>query len=295
VEIVVDGDTVFHGVILRIEAESEGKATPSPPNPPLEGEGLKATLEEWNYRLFCAMLVWLQVFRRQAMSIGQSLLAALLVLALSSCASMSGSPSVAEDGALKSGADAMETGTGHTASVTVVGIQPGIPPLQRLLVDVPLSNRSSSPCWVLLPSNLPLSSGGVDVLEQIEATTVASKIVVGRLLGTGGRYALRLNPGARVALRGLEVGLWQEPGPAGAELDVLFADDVSLGGETMASWFDREPGIDGTVEVDMRKAPVSDVHRTRDGKEVAVAIVGAWDVIRLRATMQHTIPTQPTP
>ena len=220
------------------------------------------------------------------MSMRQSLLAPVLALALSGCAAMSGGSSVTEHDALKTapGADA-GTDANHVASVAIVGNQPGIPPLQRLLVDVQLSNRGGAPCWVLLPSNLPLSSGGVDVLEQFPATTGASKIVIGRLLGTGGRYALRLNPGARVTLRGLEVGLWQEPGPAGPEFDVQFAGEVLLGGEAMASWFDRDPGIDGAVEVDMRKAAVSDVHRTSDGKEVAMAMVGARDVLRLRAPM----------
>ena len=218
------------------------------------------------------------------MSMAQPLLASLLALALSGCAAMSGAPSASEHDAMKTSAGSLAaTGASHTATVTVVGSQPGIPPLQRLLVDVQLSNRGSAPCWVLLPSNLPLPSGGVDVLEQFESTTGATKIVVGRLLGTGGRYALRLDPGARVTLRGLEVGLWKEPGPAGSEFDVLFADDVLLGGETLASWFDRDTVINGTVEIDMRNSSVSNVHRTRDGKEVAVEIIGAWEVIRLHA------------
>jgi len=218
------------------------------------------------------------------MSIGQLVRVPLLALALSGCAALSGAPPVAEHDTLKTTA-ASDTGTdaSHTASVVVVGSQPGIPPLQRLLVDVHLSNDGDAPCWVLLPSNLPLSAGGVDVLEQYEAATGASEVVVGRLLGTGGRYAVRLNPGAKVTLRGLEVGLWSEPGPAGPEFNVMFVGDVVLGNEAMASWFNRDPGIDGTADVDMRKAVVSATHRTRNGKEVALAIAGAHSVIRLRA------------
>jgi hypothetical protein len=220
------------------------------------------------------------------MSMGRLLLVPLLASVLSGCAGLSGAPPVAETGTLKTAADSDSgTDTSHTASVAIVGSQPGIPPLQRLLVDVHLSNDGDAPCWVLLPSNLPLSAGAVDVLEQYEATTGATKVVVGRLLGTGGRYAVRLNPGAKVTLRGLEVGLWSESVPAGPEFKVMFVGDVVLGNEAIASWFNRDPGIDGTADVDMRKAVVGATHRTRDGKEVALAIVGTPSVIRLRARM----------
>src|SRR5690348_16617475 len=131
------------------------------------------------------------------MSIRQSLLVALLALALSGCATLPSTPSATATNTADS--DTASDAT-HTASVHLVGSQPGIPPLQRLLVDVQLANHGSTPCWVLLPSNLPMSPGGVDVIEQFEVTTGSNRVVVGRLLGTGGRYAMRLNPGAQVTL-----------------------------------------------------------------------------------------------
>jgi hypothetical protein len=163
------------------------------------------------------------------------------------------------------------------AAVTVmlVGTKPGRPPIERLFIDVELRNDDKHARWVLLPSHLPQSPGGIDKLEQLTATAGATGVAVGRFLGTGGRYAARLGPGARVVLRKLEVSWWRDEHARNAVFDVQFAGDVSLSGEPMASWFDRDPTIHGAFDVDMEAARHTASHRAPGDKEVAVSVTGA--------------------
>ena len=166
----------------------------------------------------------------------------------------------------------------HAVKVNLVGMKvPGKPPLERLLVDVHIQNEEKAPRWVLLPSHLPIwvKSGGIDKLEQLTAKSGDVNVAIGKFLGTGGRYALLLAPGASVTLRKLEVGWWEPDKDKEIAFDVQFASDVTLGGNPMASWFDKDPTIQGTVEVDMESAKHSHSHSALQGKEVAVAVTGA--------------------
>src|SRR5262245_24039982 len=115
-------------------------------------------------------------------------------------------------------------------TVTLVGLKPGRPPTERLVVDIELRNDDQAPRWVLIPSALPVGAGGIDKLEQLTAPAGTTKVAVGRFLGTGGRYALRLAPGARVTLRKLEVSWWRENDEKTAAFEVQLAADALLGG-----------------------------------------------------------------
>ena len=90
-----------------------------------------------------------------------------------------------------------------------------------------------------------------------------------------GRYAARLGPRAILTLRKLEVGWWSERSAKEIAFEVQFADDVTLGGDSMASWFDKDPTLLGTVEVDLENAKHTHSHGAPGGKEVAVAVAGA--------------------
>jgi len=161
------------------------------------------------------------------------------------------------------------------AVVTLIGMKPGRPPLERLLVDVQIRNDEKTTRWVLLPSQLPLTPGGIDKLEQLTAKSGAADIAVGRFLGRGGRYAVRLGPGASLMLRKLEIRWWRQEEVKEVSFDVQFARDVALGGESMESWFDKDPVIQGTVEVEMENAKHTASHRAPGDKEVAVSVTGA--------------------
>ncbi|MDB4959528.1 MAG: hypothetical protein JWO36_7097 [Myxococcales bacterium] len=160
-------------------------------------------------------------------------------------------------------------------TVTLVGEKPGRPPIRRLLVDVQLKNDDATARWVLIPSKLPVTAGGIDKLEQLTASAGATTVAVGRFLGTGGRYALRLAPGARVTLRKLEVAWWSENREKAVAFDVQLASDVKLGGQPMATWFDKDPTITGAADVDMESAKHTASHRAPDDAELPLAATGA--------------------
>ena len=187
------------------------------------------------------------------------------LLALAACADHKPTPA-----AVGSGSGVPTIMPSITAKV--VGSKPGRPPLTRLLVDVQLANDAAEPRWVLVPSKLPApTSGGIDKLEQL----TASGLAIGRFLGGGGLYALRLAPGARVTLRKLEVGWWRTEGQPVPAFDMRFAPVVMLGDQPMASWFDKDPTISGAADVDMEAARHTASHKTDDGAEVPLAAPGA--------------------
>jgi hypothetical protein len=204
----------------------------------------------------------------------------ILLLATASCADHKPSPVSAGSGSPGSGAT-----MNASVTVTLVGEKPGRPPISRLLVDVQLKNDDPAPRWVLIPSKLPVTAGGIDKLEQLTASAGATNVAVGRFLGTGGRYALRLAPGARVTLRKLEVGWWRENNEKDTSFDVQLAGEVKLGGQPMATWFDKDPTISGAAEVDMESAKHTASHRAPDDAEVPLVATSATS-----ATIKLTAP-----
>ena len=157
-------------------------------------------------------------------------------------------------------------------TMTLVGERPGRPPIVRLLVDVKLSNSSAATRWFLIPSNVGGAPGsGVDKLERLSAGPVR----FGRLLGTGGFYAVSLRPQARLSIKSLEVAWWNDGGvrtpPA---IEIRVADDVMLGGESISTWFEGDVAVAGEIEVDAPTAAHTSSKRTAGDVEVAVAPVG---------------------
>ena len=155
----------------------------------------------------------------------------------------------------------------------LVGERPGRPPLTRLLIDLSITNSSGTPRWALIPANLPPpadTNGGVNHLEQQTATTGGDRVAVGRLLGRAGGYALHLAPGARVTLRRLEIGWWRTPpaAPSDIAFEVRLAGAVTIDGQPLASWYDGEPTIAGTAEIDMQAAPHTHHRAAPDNREL---------------------------
>lgn len=162
-------------------------------------------------------------------------------------------------------------------TVSLVGTKPGRPPVEKLLVDVQLRNDDAAPRWVLIPTNLPADSGGgVDKLEQLTVPAGAATLAVGRFLGRSGTYALKLAPGARVNLRKLEVSWWRpESGAKDIAFDVVLASDVKLGGASIGTWFDKDPAIGGSADVDMEGAKHTRSQKSPDDSEIPVVTVDA--------------------
>jgi hypothetical protein len=163
-------------------------------------------------------------------------------------------------------------------TVTLVGQKPGRPPTEHLLVDVQLRNDDAAARWVLIPSTLPVDTGGgVDKLEQLSASAGASTVAVGRFLGRAGTYALKLAPGARVTLRKLDISWWRENPKEQPEaaFDVQLASDVKLGDQAIAAWFDKDPAINGAADIDMATAKHTRSFKSPTGAELPVATVDA--------------------
>jgi hypothetical protein len=157
-------------------------------------------------------------------------------------------------------------------TITSAGERPGRPPLIRLLVNVSVSNPGTERRWVLIASSLPPGTGGVDKLEQLTAGSVK----LGRFLGTGGFYGFALAPGAKLTVKNLELGWWNESNAkASPPVEVRTATGVTLGTADIASWFDGDPAVTGTIEIDADKAQHTRSHRAEGNREVPVALVGA--------------------
>ena len=166
-------------------------------------------------------------------------------------------------------------------TVTLAGTKPARPPIITLLVDVQLKNDDKVARWALIPSKLPVDTGGggIDKLEQLTAQAGTTSVAVGRFLGTGGRYAIRLAPGARVALRKLPIAWWRgDTNDKQVAFDVQLASEVKLGGAAMASWFSADPTIGGAVDVDVEAAKHTASHRAPEDKEQPVEVTGATAV-----------------
>jgi len=155
--------------------------------------------------------------------------------------------------------------------ITYAGERPGRPPLVRMLVDATVTNPAAELRWVLIPTQLPGGSGGIDKLEQL----AAGPVKLGRFLGTGGFYALALAPGARLTVKNLELGWWNaDNAKSPPQVEVRLAEGLTLGGEAIASWFDGDPAVRGAVEVDAGKAQHTRSKRAAGDREVAVKVVG---------------------
>ena len=122
------------------------------------------------------------------------------------------------------------------------------PPMSRVLFDVILRNTHAEPAWFLLPYDLmhaPRSD--IDVVEVYELHGTG-RVVVGHLGGLDGLYALLVPPGGRVRLRGLPLVALDEP-PDRANLEVVIANDLRIGGEPAADWFGMDPLSDADADV----------------------------------------------
>jgi hypothetical protein len=163
-----------------------------------------------------------------------------------------------------------------SVTVTVVGSRPGRPPVDRVLVDVQLKNDDAAPRWALIPTKLPVDTGGgVDKLEQLTVPAGSATVAVGRFLGRAGTYAIKLAPGARVTLRKLELSWWREHAEKELAFDVTLASEVKIGEAAMATWFDKDPAISGGADVDMDGAKHTRSQKSPTGDEVPLAIDGA--------------------
>jgi hypothetical protein len=121
-----------------------------------------------------------------------------------------------------------------------VGIWWGKPPLKEISLDVTVRNPTSEARWLVLPRTFPSASdseprpGGAECEIQIfelahEPRTAIAEGVCANF------WAVRLAPGAVLALSKLRVEAWWQDVPAAVDLEVLIAKDVIVGGESLGA------------------------------------------------------------
>jgi hypothetical protein len=208
-----------------------------------------------------------------------SALVALVAVVTAGCADRGGgaakpNPPTTVTDATVTATDATEPqgATMSDVTITSAGERPGRPPLIRLLVNVTATNPGKDTRWVLIQSKLPDATGGVDKLEQL---TAPGGGVLGRFLGTGGLYSVALAPGATVTIKNLEIAWWNEDdAKTPPAIQVRTGTGVTLGGADIKSWFDGDPAVTGTVEIDADKAEHTRSKRADGDREVPVQVVG---------------------
>jgi hypothetical protein len=210
------------------------------------------------------------------MSVRAALVALVMLVATwVGCAAGGGSRAGGPRPVTGTGAGSPEGAPGRAAMIEVAiasaGERPGPPPMVRLLVDVTMSNPTPSSQWLLIPRKVPADAGGIDKNEQ----RTAGSIVYGVFLGNGGFYGFLLAPGARLTIRNLEVAWWK-PGRATSPpaLDVRTGTAVTVAGADLSTWFDRNPMVSGTVEIDAATAQHTYSKGSSTGAELDVSVAG---------------------
>jgi hypothetical protein len=154
-------------------------------------------------------------------------------------------------------------------ALTVRARKPGRPPIQRIVVDLDVSNTSNEPRWFVLPAHAE-KLGAAIAVDGVEPVALG-QVVVGTFQGTGAFVTLRLAPHAHVVVHGLELS----SASAVKSVEVVIARAITVDGKPAESWFPQDPtSASATVEW-TAKTPLESRH-TPDRHEVAVHL----DVVR---------------
>jgi hypothetical protein len=144
-------------------------------------------------------------------------------------------------------------GSRPPVTVHAARLVPGRPPSARLLLDIELENVEDSTRWALLPGRLPPDEGGVFAVETLRGAA-PGPVVAARILGPGGRLAVRLAARSRVRLRDASIAWWGPP-PGRIEVVIVLADVVVVGDRPLESWLAAEAdGLPDRADVSLRAA-----------------------------------------
>jgi hypothetical protein len=150
----------------------------------------------------------------------------------------------------------MPASTGAVAAEDVVvdaklaGIWWGKPPLKEISLDVTVKNPAPEARWLVLPRTFPSPSdsepgpGGAECEIQIFELAAEPRTAIAEGV-CANFWAVRLAPGAVVALSKLRVEAWWQDVPAAVDLEALVARDVLVGGESLGAIVGDEPSPGG--------------------------------------------------
>lgn len=125
------------------------------------------------------------------------------------------------------------------AELTLVRRDDLRPPFAELALDVVLRNPEPRPRWFLLPAAIgppaqEIGSAGVTGAEIVSW----SGIDVAKFSGNGAFAALRVPADGTVTLRAWPITLWDEPPVTEAEVEVVTAADIRIGGQPVSERLD---------------------------------------------------------
>jgi hypothetical protein len=140
------------------------------------------------------------------------------------------------------------------------------PPLENLVFDTELINRSPEPTWFIFPITLgpndePTAEGGVNGLEVFRIAG-HGQLILARFLGMNGFQALRLPAGGEVRLERLKIGLWSEERVDAVSIEVAFARNIMIDSQTADTWMGLEASCSLRAEVNSEDALSLSVKQT---------------------------------
>jgi hypothetical protein len=142
------------------------------------------------------------------------------------------------------------------------------PPRAELRFDVTVSNRAEEPRWAIMGDTLAREP--VELATQVWSVGAyllgeQGQVVAVHAIAEAGWYAVLLPGHGEVRLEGMPFAFWGEP-EASAELAVVMATDIDVGGRALLACLDLEARTDDGAAVDA--SPLG-----REG-EVTAALAG---------------------
>lgn len=151
----------------------------------------------------------------------------------------------------------------------------GRPPLTYLTVELTLDNPTDAPRWFVIARQIPPDDGAGGGVDRVEVRG-AGVATIGSFYGTGAFHAVRVGAKQKALVTNLAIDWWRASPTDSAPppLGYTVADDVTLAGKPLSDWLGSEPLLATGTTVDGAGA-ITHEHRTADGAEAAVGLVGA--------------------
>jgi hypothetical protein len=147
-------------------------------------------------------------------------------------------------------------------TATSLGLWRGKPPLKIHYFDISLHNPADGPRWLVLPSDFRYAGETpampVDDVAELQAFVLAERPRVVMVKGVGAElWAVRLPAHGSVRLRRVAIESGWEDVPATAELEVIVAKDLTIGGSA----------LDALLGVDVASETGADVQAPGDAAD----------------------------
>jgi hypothetical protein len=150
------------------------------------------------------------------------------------------------------------------------------PPFVDLLFDAILRNHSGAPLWALIPTYLDevKLTNAKAASAEVLSYRGRGRLIAARFNGSGGFYAILLEPGAKVVIRRLPVSSAGDPGDT-VTLQSAIAKWIELEGQRAESWLPAPFAPAGSAEVEASSLVAESAKDTTGHREALVTLHGA--------------------